>query len=1202
MANANRDLLFGLLALQNGMIDQSKLVAAFQAWTLEKTRPLAEHLVCCGDLEPDQRAIIDAMVGLHLKKHGGSTEKSLAAIPAGSATRQSLHRITDPELGASLAILGPAGEVKLDGLRSQVTEVTAAFPHMSLAETDPGQELPILGNGEDLLGGSAGRYQLLGEIARGGMGAVLKGRDPDLGRDLALKVLLDQHRDRADLINRFVEEAQICGQLQHPGVVPVYELGTLADRRPFFSMKLVKGQTLAALLAQRSSPSDDLPRFLAIFEAVCQTVAYAHARGVIHRDLKPSNVMVGSFGEVQVMDWGLAKVLPRDTEQKREAPRSARNETIVATSRTKGDSDLSQAGSVLGTPAYMAPEQARGQTESIGRQADVFSLGAILCEILTGMPVFSGETAVAILRAAERADTSAAIDRLAGCEADEELLALARDCLAATPGERPADAGVVAGRLTRYLAGVQERLRTAELARAAQAARAEEAEAKAFAERRARSLTRAMAATVLLAGGLAAASWRWFELERLASAREATAKVNAAVHEATRLRGQAQSATVGDLAPWDAAVAAAERASDLLVTGVEPPARKHAEDLVVEVVAERARAEAASLAAKRERQLLDHLVDIRSARFDDSSGIGTDAAYTTAFRGAAIDPDALPPDQAAERIKARPPATAIAIAMALDDWAAVRRDLRFDGPGAKRLETAARLADPDPWRNKLRDAGEISDKAARRAVLSVLAASIKDQPFPPVSFDLVGRALGNVNAKVEAESILRKGRRLYPDDLWLNYDLASALEAIGRTEEAIRYYTAARLLRPESAHELAHALAKKGEKDDAISVFRDLVRIRPRNGRHLSCFGRLLQNLGANEEARGVLTRAEGVLREAVAARPNDYRAFLNLGNALDNLGRLEEAIAMFRKALEIKPDYFTALENLGSTLYSKREYAEAMVYFREALRLQPDNGYVHAKLGALLDEKGLWKEALIEREVAARLNPDDPDYQYGLAQALRRLGRFDATEAAFRKALDLDPNHAYSLNSLAWDLSVVPDRRKRRPQEALELILHAIREAPNVSTYYNTLGLAEYRNGLWNEAIATLTKSVEMSKGSDPTDFFFLAMAHWVRGEKSEADQFYRRAVEAAAKDAASRWEWRMIWAEAAELLGKPGPVPTLFEVQAQPDHAIDTLRRMAASGFLQPETLRTSPDLAPLRGRRDFQLLAMDLAMPAQPFAQNR
>src|SRR5262249_43469898 len=144
------------------------------------------------------------------------------------------------------------------------------------------------------------RLQLFGEIARGGMGAILRGRDIDLGRDLAVKVLLEAHREKPELIKRFVEEAQIGGQLQHPRVVRVYGLGASADRRPFFTMKLVKGRTLAELLKERSDPAEDRPRLLSIFAQVCQTMAYAHARGVIHRDLKPSNVMVGSFGEVQV--------------------------------------------------------------------------------------------------------------------------------------------------------------------------------------------------------------------------------------------------------------------------------------------------------------------------------------------------------------------------------------------------------------------------------------------------------------------------------------------------------------------------------------------------------------------------------------------------------------------------------------------------------------------------------------------------------------------------------------------------------------------------------------------------------------------------------------------------------------------------------------------------------------------------------------
>ena len=214
------------------------------------------------------------------------------------------------------------------------------------------------------LAARATRLEISGEIGRGGMGVVLRGRDPDLGRDLAVKVLRDDLRDSPEMVRRFVEEAQIAGQLQHPGIVPIHELGTFADDRPYFTMKLVKGRTLSQLLAEGRASEADRARVLGIFEQVCQTVAYAHSHGVIHRDLKPSNVMVGAFGEVQVMDWGLAKVLPRRPRPTRAAGRAETPvpETVIATARSLSDSDLSSAGSVLGTPSYMAPEQARARS------------------------------------------------------------------------------------------------------------------------------------------------------------------------------------------------------------------------------------------------------------------------------------------------------------------------------------------------------------------------------------------------------------------------------------------------------------------------------------------------------------------------------------------------------------------------------------------------------------------------------------------------------------------------------------------------------------------------------------------------------------------------------------------------------------------------------------------------------------------------
>ena len=317
-------------------------------------------------------------------------------------------------------------------------------------------------------------YKLLQEIARGGMGVVYKGRDKDLKREIAVKVLLEHHQFEAQLMQRFVEEAQIAGQLQHPGITPIYELGEFPDGRPYFTMKLVKGETLASLLQQSSDPLEDRPRFLNIFEQICQTLAYAHSRGVIHRDLKPSNIMVGAFGEVQVMDWGMAKVLAEG-----DSPQALlSNVSVIRTARSPspdeatGSGSRTQFGSVLGTLAYMPPEQALG--EHLDQRADVFGLGAILCEILTGRPPYVAESSDQLRRKAARADLTDAYERLEHCGADEELVRIARRALAPDPENRPADAGVLAGELTCYRERVEKRAHEAELAEVLANARATE--------------------------------------------------------------------------------------------------------------------------------------------------------------------------------------------------------------------------------------------------------------------------------------------------------------------------------------------------------------------------------------------------------------------------------------------------------------------------------------------------------------------------------------------------------------------------------------------------------------------------------------------------------------------------------------------------------------------------------------------------------
>src|SRR5215469_14608212 len=235
----------------------------------------------------------------------------------------------------------------------------------------------------------------------GGMGEVYRCGDEVLGRDLAVKILKAELRGDTAAEERFLREARLTGSLQHPGIVPIHHLGRFADGRPCYTMKLVRGRTLAALLREEAAGPERLPRLLAVVEKVCQAVAFAHSKGIIHRDLKPSNVMVGEFGEVQVMDWGLAKELSRNEPAAPPAEATAAVETVGRVEEAAG---LSRAGAALGTPAYMPPEQAAGDWDIVDERADVFALGAVLCEMLTERPPYHGANREDMLRRARRGD------------------------------------------------------------------------------------------------------------------------------------------------------------------------------------------------------------------------------------------------------------------------------------------------------------------------------------------------------------------------------------------------------------------------------------------------------------------------------------------------------------------------------------------------------------------------------------------------------------------------------------------------------------------------------------------------------------------------------------------------------------------------------------------------------------------------------
>jgi eukaryotic-like serine/threonine-protein kinase len=487
-------------------------------------------------------------------------------------------------------------------------------------------------------------------------------------------------------------------------------------------------------------------------------------------------------------------------------------------------------------------------------------------------------------------------------------LVLARHCLAALASDRPADSGAVAARMTAYLAGVQVRLHEAELSRAAETARAQEAEAKAFAERRARRLTAALAATVILGGVLGGACWRWVELQRLERVREASGRVNLALQDATRLRGLALGAALGDSGPWALASVAAEKARDLLQSGVEPALHKNVDDLVAELAVERRQTEGAARAANRDRILLDCLVDIRSAEADDLGGRSTDAAYADAFRETGLDIADMSTDEAAKRIRARPPEVVTALATAIDDWAAIRRDRQKNLAGAAALSALAGAADPDIWRLGLRRA---LDLPARLEALRRLAKAAPFATLGPISLDLLGRALTDAGDPGGSETVLRRAHQRHPGDVWINYDLAVALEKLARRHEAIRYYTAARSLRPETAHSLAHALGDSGDRDEEIAVFEDLRRLRPRISRHLGCLGGALQDQGRLQEADAIFEEAAAANREAIRKRPNDASSHFSLGFVLTKQEKIDEAIAEYRTSIRIQPDHAASHDNV---------------------------------------------------------------------------------------------------------------------------------------------------------------------------------------------------------------------------------------------------------------------------------------------------
>jgi len=697
------------------------------------------------------------------------------------------------------------------------------------------------------------------------MGVVVSARDQQLDRELAVKILAEPLQTRREARERFLREARICARLQHPGVIPIHEMGWL-DKRPYFSMKLVRGQSLAELLDARPHPDDELPRWLEIFHHVCETIAYAHAQGIVHRDLKPANVMLGSFGEVYVIDWGLARQVPLAggavSDDESEFAERGDAQTIPADEASadafEGGGDFDPAkrplawtflGDVLGTPQYMSPEQACGDVEATDQRSDVFALGAVLCEILTGAPPYQGGDRLTQLEQAQQGDLGEALARLEACPADRELVDLARDCLSPEPADRPPDAGHVSQRLTAFLRGVQEKLQKMELERAEMQTRAEE-------RRRRRRVIHVLAGSLCLLALSLAAGAVW--VARTESARQL---------EQARQREQVNrdlAQTLDEAAQLYAGAPEDWRKDPSRRTQIRELARR------AETLAESPWAEPAHvgrvrglrdriLAEDADGRLLDRLEAIRLKRAEVNPRINkfatgrTRPMYWQAFDKYGLDLEKIDAQQAVTKIRSRPPHVVEACLFGLESW---RSLIKQPVPQRQWIDAVLDGIDDNPWRRAVRQACREQNWSA----IDDLLEAAQDEPLSADAVNIVASSLVNANQLELALKLLRAAQPRHPGDFWINQYLGLVYYCLPRPqqEEAVRFFTAALAIRETSAayFNLATALADLKRYPEAERAFRSALRLQPDYVQAQLNLADLLERRGQTAEAAALRQRA----------------------------------------------------------------------------------------------------------------------------------------------------------------------------------------------------------------------------------------------------------------------------------------------------------------------------------------------------------
>ncbi len=721
-------------------------------------------------------------------------------------------------------------------------------------------------------------YEVEAVLGHGGMGVVFRARHLRLNRLVALKMALAGSYAGPHERERFRREAEAVAALRHPNVVQVYEVGD-ADGRPYYTMEFVEGGSLAQKLTGTPQPARQAAQLLA---TLAEAVQAAHQRGIVHRDLKPGNVLLTADGTPKISDFGLAR-------------------------RLDHDGGLTRTGAPLGTPSYMAPEQARGDKEAVGAAADVYALGAILYEFLTGRPPFLGETAAETVLQVISQDPVPPSRLNASVPRDLETVCL--KCLHKEPHLRYASAAALAEDLHRFLHG--------EAILARPEGRLERLVRRV---RRRPLLAAALAVATLFAVALAGGAL-WLRSERAAAERAA----------ADDLQDMARWLRASS---WPEARAALERAKGRLGDHGPAELRRRLEE------------------GERELELGARLEAIRRdcahRIVPGFASANPDEQYEEAFRRAGFGQASDDPEAVADR--ARRSDIRNALVAALDHWSSCTT-----GPARRTwaLEVARR-ADPDPtgWRDRARDPNLRADPAALAALVEAIPVADQDVPLL--------LALNNQLKPGSPEGLrfLKRIQQAHPGDFWANLDLGDRLVSWERNPAgAIRYYQAAVSIRPRMAlpyFKLGTALSSTGQLEEAVGQLRQAVALDPAflfSQYHLAD---ALGQLGRHDEA-------VRQLQEAVRLIPNAVVLRFALGLKLNALDRHHEALNQFQQAIALQPQNKAAQGGLRVTLVQMGRGEEAKVAWQKALEANPhqsDGWYGYAELCLFVGQEEEYRRA----------------------------------------------------------------------------------------------------------------------------------------------------------------------------------------------------------------------------------------------------